>query len=48
MILLLKYQDNLSIKEVQEVLKLGESAVKMRLKRAKERLMVVYKNSDYE
>ena len=48
MILLLKYQDNLSIKEVQEVLKLGESAVKMRLKRAKERLMVVYKNSDNE
>lgn len=34
-ILLLKYQDDVSIKELQTVLKIGESAVKMRLKRAK-------------
>ena len=38
MLLLLKYQDNLSIKELAEALDIGESAVKMRLKRAKEKL----------
>lgn len=42
MILLLKYQDNLSIREVSSVLDIGESAVKMRLKRAKEKLVNVY------
>ena len=44
MILLLKYQDECSIKEIQELLNLNESAVKMRLKRAKESVMEVYKN----
>ncbi len=43
-VLLLKYQDDLSIKEIQEVLKIGESAVKMRLKRAKERVLITYNN----
>jgi len=47
MILLLKYQDFLSIKELAEILELGESAVKMRLKRAKEKLINVYKDVDY-
>lgn len=42
MILLLKYQDFLSIKEIESVLGLGESAVKMRLKRAKDKLIAVY------
>lgn len=42
MILLLKYQDLLSVKELETVLGIGESAVKMRLKRAKERLMNAY------
>lgn len=42
MILLLKYQDFLSIKELAEILELGESAVKMRLKRAKDKLINVY------
>lgn len=42
MILLLKYQDSLSIREISEALDLGESAVKMRLKRAKEKLITVY------
>ncbi|NNE32032.1 MAG: RNA polymerase sigma factor [Winogradskyella sp.] len=42
MILLLKYQDNLSIKELSEALDIGESAVKMRLKRAKEKLIIKY------
>ena len=42
MILLLKYQDSLSIKELSDILDIGESAVKMRLKRAKEKLINVY------
>tara|TARA_R110002124_G_scaffold140950_6_gene305391 strand:- start:2641 stop:3228 length:588 start_codon:yes stop_codon:yes gene_type:complete len=44
MLLLLKYQDNLSIKELAEALDIGESAVKMRLKRAKEKLVLKYEN----
>ena len=44
MILLLKYQDDFSIKEISESLEIGESAVKMRLKRAKAKLISVYKN----
>ena len=47
MILLLKYQDSLSIKELTGVLDIGESAVKMRLKRAKEKLVNVYNNDHY-
>ena len=45
MILLLKYQDNLSIKEIETVLGVGESAVKMRIKRAKDKLLTVYENN---
>ncbi|EPR74522.1 hypothetical protein ADIWIN_0473 [Winogradskyella psychrotolerans RS-3] len=44
MMLLLKYQDNLSIKELADVLDIGESAVKMRLKRAKDKLVHKYTN----
>lgn len=44
MILLLKYQDNLTIKELSDALDIGESAVKMRLKRAKEKLVQKYDN----
>ena len=47
MILLLKYQDLLSIKELAEILELGESAVKMRLKRAKDKLISIYKDVDH-
>ncbi len=43
-ILLLKYQDDMSVKEIQEVLGIGESAVKMRIKRAKERVLITYNN----
>ena len=39
MLLLLKYQDDLSIKDIMIVLEIGESAVKMRLKRAKARVV---------
>jgi RNA polymerase sigma-70 factor (ECF subfamily) len=42
MILLLKYQDFLTIKEIVSVLDIGESAVKMRIKRAKDKLVNVY------
>lgn len=41
-ILLLKYQDGASIKDLVTLMELGESAVKMRLKRAKERLLEIY------
>ncbi len=44
MLLLLKYQDELSIKEIQVILDIKESAVKMRLKRAREKVMEIYKN----
>ena len=47
MILLLKYQDDLSIKELEVILDVGESAVKMRLKRAKEKLYNVYNELIY-
>lgn len=42
-ILLMKYQDDMSIKELTQVLEIGESAVKMRLKRAKEKIVKIYK-----
>lgn len=41
-ILLLKYQDNVSVKELQDLLEIGESAVKMRLKRAKAKVLEAY------
>ena len=41
-ILLLKYQDEVPIKELCSILDIGESAVKMRLKRAKARLLETY------
>ncbi len=41
-ILLLKYQDNVSVKDLQELLEIGESAVKMRLKRAKAKVLEAY------
>jgi len=43
-ILLLKYQDGASIKELADFMELGESAVKMRLKRAKAKLLEIYKS----
>ena len=42
-ILLLKYQDGASIKELGDLMELGESAIKMRLKRAKAKLLEIYK-----
>lgn len=42
-ILLMKYQDDMSIKEIEALLKVSESAIKMRLKRAKEKVVKIYK-----
>ncbi|WP_233131007.1 RNA polymerase sigma factor [Polaribacter tangerinus] len=44
MILLMKYQDDRSIKDIQDILEIGESAVKMRVKRAKEKLVKAYES----
>lgn len=41
-ILLMKYQDDMSIKELSVLLEIGESAVKMRLNRAKKRALEQY------
>lgn len=41
-ILLMKYQDDMSIREIAEIFNITESAVKMRLKRAKEKVKKVY------
>ncbi|WP_291785538.1 sigma-70 family RNA polymerase sigma factor [Cecembia sp.] len=43
MILLLKYQDDASIKDLEKIYEIGTSAVKMRLSRAKSKLMKAYK-----
>ena len=41
-ILMLKYQDGVSIKELETTLELGSSAIKMRLKRAKAKVIEAY------
>jgi RNA polymerase sigma factor (sigma-70 family) len=41
-LILMKYQDDLSIKEIGDAMKLSESAVKMRLKRTKEKVKSLY------
>jgi RNA polymerase sigma-70 factor (ECF subfamily) len=42
-LLLMKYQDNLSIKHIAKTLRISEDAVKMRLKRARTRVIYMYK-----
>ena len=42
MLLLMKYQDNVSIKELSEHMNLTESAIKMRLKRSKDKVIEIY------
>ena len=37
-LLLMRYQDSLAVKEIQDILGINESAVKMRLKRARDKL----------
>jgi len=46
MILLLKYQDDLSIEKLEEVFEIGKSAVKMRLLRARERAIEIHKHQN--
>ena len=41
-LLLLKYQDDVTIKELTQLMKISESAVKMRLKRAKAEIIKTY------
>lgn len=41
-LLLMKYQDNLSIKHIAKTLRISEDAVKMRLKRARSRVIYMY------
>jgi RNA polymerase sigma-70 factor (ECF subfamily) len=41
-ILLMKYQDDMSIKEIADALNKTESAVKMKIKRAKEKSQYIY------
>ena len=41
-LLLMKYQDDFSIREISESLNISESAVKMRLLRSKEKLRKFY------
>ncbi len=48
MILLLKYQDDFSVKELSQVLFIKKSAVKMRLKRARARVFGVYKKLELQ
>lgn len=43
-ILLMKYQDEMSIEDIMGILKITESAVKMRLKRARDRLRKRYES----
>ena len=40
--LLMKYQEEHSVKEISELLNIGESAVKMRVLRARERALAKY------
>src|SRR5690606_6472258 len=43
-LLIMKYQDDFTIKDIMEALGINESAVKMRLKRAKGKLLEAYNN----
>lgn len=45
MILIMKYQDGLSIKEIQGVFEVSESAIKMRIKRAKDKMRKLYREN---
>ncbi len=47
-VLLMKYQDELPVKEMAEALGVGESAIKMRLLRARERAVALYRQLNPE
>lgn len=48
MILLMRYQDGMSVKEIASTLEVGQSAVKMRLKRSRDRLAELLKQANDE
>lgn len=43
-LLIMKYQDNISLREIGKSLRISEDAAKMRLKRARTRVLYLYKN----
>jgi len=47
-LLLMKYQDNLSMKEIGESLRISDDATKMRLKRARARVIYLYKEKFWD
>nr|WP_253931379.1 RNA polymerase sigma factor [Lewinella sp. W8] len=47
-ILLMRYQDGMSIKQIAGILQLGESAVKMRLKRVRNHLAELFNDLNHE
>jgi len=48
LILLMRYQDSMSVKQIADLLGIGESAVKMRLKRSRDHLAELLKDSGDE
>lgn len=48
LILLMRYQDDMSVKQIAQTLEIGESAVKMRLKRSRDRLANLLKEAQHE
>lgn len=47
-LLLMKYQDGILVKDIQNIFEINESAVKMRLRRARARVMKVYHKIESE
>jgi RNA polymerase sigma factor (sigma-70 family) len=47
-LLLMKYQDNLTLKQISQSLRISEDAAKMRLKRARSRVFYLYKKKFLE
>jgi RNA polymerase sigma factor (sigma-70 family) len=47
-LILMKYQDNISMKEIAQSLRISEDATKMRLKRARARVVYLYKEKFWD
>jgi RNA polymerase sigma factor (sigma-70 family) len=47
-VLMMRYQDGMSIRDISEALNIGESAIKMRLKRSRDRLAEILEDLDKE
>ena len=43
-LIMMKYQDNLSVKQIGQALRISDAAVKMRLKRARTRIFTLYRS----